>query len=325
MSIVEREMKEQSEDLVKVYRYIKNLDAGEFKKLLESDIVYFIGCGSSYYIGISASKYFTEKSGVESKALPAGEVLFATGGNISNRLKRSAVLISRSGETSEVVLTAKKIRDLGVPTIGITLQEGSSLEKSVDIPVVLPIEEKAIVMTKSFTSMLLSLQVISDRILGEDASKYEKLLKMVPGIYESSHEYIEKEKLHKGSHYVFLGVGAYEGIARESALKLEEMSLSKTEAYSTFEYRHGPKSLAGEGVVVTIFKGGDRSKVEEEKLKRELESYGARVVLREKLSDGAEDVFLSVIFSQVLALKIAQRKGIDVDSPRNLTKVVKLY
>jgi len=59
-------------------------------------------------------------------------------------------------------------------------------------------------------------------------------------------------------------------------------------------------------------------------LKVELEGYGGKVLVKEGLTKGPEDVFLRAIFSQVLALKIAEEKGVDVEKPRNLTKVVRL-
>ena len=46
------------------------------------------------------------------------------------------------------------------------------------------------------------------------------------------------------SHFVFLGSGPLYGIAQEGALKLQEMSLSYTQAYHPMEYRHGPISLS---------------------------------------------------------------------------------
>ena len=45
------------------------------------------------------------------------------------------------------------------------------------------------------------------------------------------------------SHFVYLGAGALHGLAQEGALKLQEMSLSYSQAFHTMEYRHGPISL----------------------------------------------------------------------------------
>lgn len=239
-------------------------------------------------------------------------------------LKRSAILISRSGESTEVIKAGEVFRKMNIPTLGITLEPESSLTKISNVSIILPFREESIVMTKSFSGILLSLELISSYMIGEDFSAYKNLVKKVPEVIQRMEE--EADKYMNFKHYVFLGLGIEEGIARESALKLEEMSLSKVEAYSTFEYRHGPKSLVEEGFLVSIFRRGLK---EEEDLIEELESYGAKVITigddgdHIPISYLPESVFLKVLWGQILGLKIADYKNINVESPRNLSKVVK--
>ena len=69
---------------------------------------------------------------------------------------------------------------------------------------------------------------------------------------------------------------------------------------------------------------------EEKKLKDELTRYGGKVITVGLKGDVEtseivpEEIFMRPTFAQVLGLKIAERKGLDVENPRNLTKVVKL-
>ncbi len=329
MYIVEKEIKEQITELPKVFAYIENyLKNNNLPKfILNSDIIYFIGCGTSLYLSLSGSRFFTHKTQIETKALPGGEIWFAIDENLgtSKNIKKSAILISRSGESTEVIKAGEKFKEIGIPTLGITLEEDSSLVKISQSSIVLPVKEEAIVMTKSFSSMLLTLQLIASFIKGEDINIYKDLVKETERIINSANDLSLNHTSYK--HYVFLGLGAEEGIARESALKLEEMSLSKIEAYSTFEYRHGPKSLLEKGFLVSIYTKG----IEEEKpLVNELKNYGADVItIGGKdtdlyISDLPESLFLKVIWGQILGLNIARSKNIDVENPRNLTKVVKL-
>lgn len=328
MYIVEKEIKDQIIDLPKVfayvYNYLKKSNLPEF--ILNSDIIYFIGCGTSSYLSLSGSRFFTYKTKIETKTLPGGEIWFALEENLgsSKNLKRSAILISRSGESTEVIKAGEKFKEIGIPTLGITLEEESSLAKISQSSIVLPLKEDAIVMTKSFSSILLTIQLISSFIKGEDLNIYKDLLTETERIINKSNELSLNCTSYK--HYVFLGLGAEEGIARESALKLEEMSLSETEAYSTFEYRHGPKSLIEEGFLVSIYTKG----IEEEiPLIDELKGYGADVItIGGKntdlyISDLPESLFLKVIWGQILGLNLAKNKSIDVENPRNLTRVVK--
>ncbi len=317
---VKKEIFDQKTELRKALRYFKNFDEKDYwrKYLLSSDEVYFIGCGSSYYIGITTSKYFTGITGKRSKAIPGGEILEAFDWNVPRNSKVVAVLISRSGETTEVIEASKKLREKGILTLGVTLEEKSSLTKVADSVATLPLKEESVVMTKSFTSMLLFLMNMSDFVAGIDKSElYENLLDVVKENMDSW-EREAQEIAKRGKHFVFLGAGPYEGIARESALKLQEMSLTTTEAYSTLEYRHGPKSLVTEDVVVVMF-GQSESNV---KLAKEIEKLGGHTVLRKNYTENYEDSFAFVIFSQLLGLSIAKMKGVDVENPRNLSKVV---
>lgn len=328
MTTVEKEIREQIIDLPNTLSFMK--DFVQTEKLpnfvFNADLVYFVGCGSSYYNAIAASRYFTLKTGIEARALPGGEIFFASKQNIgSNIAKKAAVLISRSGESTEVLLAGKVFKELGVPMLGITTVANSSLVQIVDRSIVLPINEVSIVMTKSFSAILLSLQLLVDHYSGGEIERYDELVRLVPDIIEKSFEKIENNQLYSYERFVFLGVGSFEGIAREGALKLEEMSLSTTEVFSTYEFRHGPKSMADEKTLITIFGG---ITAEERKLADELKSYGSKIICvgSEEVDiyiGGKPGLFLAPIFSQVLGLKIAETKRLDVEAPRNLTKVVR--
>jgi len=106
-----------------------------------------------------------------------------------------------------------------------------------------------------------------------------------------------------------------------SVWQLEEMALVKTEAYSTFEYRHGPQDFSrrkrGSG------KYSKRAKMRK-KLGAELEDYGGKFVKKERLTKGPKDVFPKPIFSHILVLKIAETQGVDMEHLKNLGKVVVL-
>jgi glucosamine--fructose-6-phosphate aminotransferase (isomerizing) len=328
MFTVEKEIKEQANSLERTYIATKKFveERGLPNFLFESDIVYFIGCGSSFYAAIFLSRYFTLKTGIESKALPGGEVHGAFEENIGRRyLKRAGVFISRSGDSTDTVLACRKFKENNLKTYGITLNKDSSLSEISDETFILPINEDGIVMTKSFTSIILSFQLLVNINLNEDISKYAKDLGKIDEIITVFENEITKNNLVRFEHFVFLGLGMYEGLARESALKLEEMSLSFTEAFSSYEYRHGPKSLADDKTLVCIF-GEDEEN--DRTLEKELRDFGSTVInvgkLFKKMSITSKNfAFLQIIFAQILGLRIAKNKNIDVDRPRNLDKVVK--
>ena len=93
-------------------------------------------------------------------------VLAATAGAVAIRAAgRSApvVIISRSGSTSEAVSVAERMRAAGHPTVAVTCRASSPLARLADVTLVSPAgDEAAIVMTRSFASMLaILLQVVA--------------------------------------------------------------------------------------------------------------------------------------------------------------------
>jgi len=95
---VEKEIREVVADAGRVYEYVTKTDFREmFDILSNSDVVYFVGCGSSYNFGVSASRFLTLRTGVETKAIPGGEITFEFAENVGGgKLQRPAILISGS-------------------------------------------------------------------------------------------------------------------------------------------------------------------------------------------------------------------------------------
>jgi glucosamine--fructose-6-phosphate aminotransferase (isomerizing) len=139
----------------------------------------------------------------------------------------------------------------------------------------------------------------------------------------------------------FLYLGRHVGlpVALEGALKLKEISYISTDAYAAGEMKHGPIALLEEGTPVVAV--ATDSPVLEKVISnvQEVRARGARVIaLGTEGNDGlaahADEVIavpatdwmlqplLAVIPLQLLAYKIARRRGLNVDQPRNLAKTV---
>ena len=120
----------------------------------------FIGCGSSFYLAQAASASWSILTGEKSRAVPASEVtlfpqLFPA--------PCQPVLITRSGHTSEVLQAAEYLEtNSGLRTLAITCGTATPIEKIASHCITLPFaDEKSTVMTRSFTSMLLTLQSLA--------------------------------------------------------------------------------------------------------------------------------------------------------------------
>src|SRR6185295_5794768 len=103
-------------------------------------------------------------------AVPLSEVLLRPSGVFvgANPAAEPVVVISRSGSTSEAVSVAERARELGHPTIAVTCRADSPLATATDMTLVSPAgDEQAIVMTRSFASMLALLIGVVAAVAGD--------------------------------------------------------------------------------------------------------------------------------------------------------------
>ncbi|KUK15750.1 MAG: Sugar isomerase (SIS) [Petrotoga mobilis] len=274
----------------------------------------FVGCGSSYNIGF-IMKEIMNKNGYKAKVLTGGHVMLFDDIPDSD----VAILITRTGESTETVLAAKKLKQKGMKTIGITSSKNSSITQQCEENITLDFaEEKSVVMTGSFVFILAML------LNGIEKNGYynysEKIL-------EDSEKIIDHLALEKYEHFVFLGYDENYGISKEGALKLQEMALQYVEYHEPLEYRHGPISRLTENTLVVLNSKGTK---EEKKLKDDIEKLGGKVLVissNEQVEIPDMKGFeapLRLIPIQYLGYKKALQMGYNPDSPKNLSKSVKL-
>lgn len=306
----------------------------------------FVGCGTSYYLAEATAISWTLLTGQPARAVPASEVLLFPKLLEAGGKDLQAVVISRSGRTSEAVRAAAVLRqDLKVPAFGITCAEDSELERACDLAIVLQAaDEKSTVMTRSFTSMLLTLQVLAARQAGNvgflDALRQmaEGFAPRIPAIAKQMEDFVASNAF---SDYVFLGQGPFHGIAREAALKVMEMSCSYSQFFHALEFRHGPKAIVGPETCLTFFLSSSATVEEAEVLEEMKELGGVTVAVCSHASgeirrssdlvieigqDGNELARLapSTVPCQLLGYFSGIAKGLNPDQPKNLSRVVLL-
>jgi len=310
----------------------------------------FLGCGSSYYISLSGSFILSEVTGIDSRAIPASELMFYPEIYTNDEGLTLIFAVSRSGQTTELLEAVRKIQDnQNLITVAVTCHENSELADLCDYSLVSHKgREKSIVMTKSFTSLLLALQFFSGLwskdmdFLRQIASLPEIFAQNIAGLEEKIKNFVEvNSPKNQFDKYEFLGQGSLYGIANEAMLKMKEMAIVPSEDFHSLEFRHGPKSIVDQSMLITLYLG-DRTRESEIKLAEELSDYGAalllagkdlqevkltkrkRVVPVELKTELAQQALtpLYLVPSQLFAYYVALEKGIDVDEPRNLSQVV---
>jgi glucosamine--fructose-6-phosphate aminotransferase (isomerizing) len=300
---------------------------------IRADIQFlFLGCGTSYYLSQSAAALFQELTGHVARAVPASEVFLSPASVVTRSAPTVAFAISRSGTTSEVLLAAKflTMNFPNVELVGVTCNKENELSHIVSPTLALShAAEQSVVMTQSFTNMLLALQVIAAKIAGREDVLAE--LSALPKALRN--QLTDAERFAKTladdlsrKYYVFLGLGKYYGLANEANLKLKEMTQVFSEAYNPLEYRHGPISMLNSQSCVVLI-GGDEAEEYLDDLYNDLIRTGSHVAYlnSKNVGQGFSDWSRTVLYMptlQYLAYYKSIALGLNPDEPRNLTKVV---
>lgn len=306
----------------------------------------FSGCGTSYYLSQTGSFLFEHITGIKTKAVPASDILMFPENVFNSSEKNILIPISRSGTTTEIVKAAQLTRTrFNIPTLAVSCDPESTMIKESDLSLTFPFEkEDSVIMTGSFTTMLMSIMCIASLVNEEYVAipDLKKLADLSAGIvdeYESTLKSISFD--NSLTDFVFLGQGPFYGIANEAALKMQEMSISNSQSFHALEYRHGPMSTANEHTLITIL-CSETGEAYERVLISDLKKLGARILvfrskaknIEPKLADflitnvnSFGDLLNPIIYTpllQLLGYYRALAKNINPDNPKNLSAVVKL-
>lgn len=302
--------------------------------------VVFTGCGSTWYLAEVAASLFRLLVGRMSVSLPGGELLLYArewlGPLADGRDRPVLIAISRSGATTETVRAVEAWKSAGGVVLAVTNYPDAPLATASDAALLLPDgREQSVVQTRSFASMLVGLNGLI-ALLGEHTALWQAMQRL-PEVGERLLERYQKlaqslgEDLSLERFYV-LGSGIRYGLAREVSLKIKETSLSCSEPFPFLEFRHGPMSMVDHSTFL-IGLLSDLNRSAEEAVLTEMRAIGARTLsLGEVGADisfesgipeaGRYVLFLPVL--QLLATYRALARGLDPDSPRNLSAVVTL-
>src|SRR5215813_5144489 len=153
----------------------------------------FVGCGTSFYLAETAAAAWTILTGQRARALPASELLLFPSLSQLNTAALQAVVISRSGRTSEAVRAAELLtRTYNLPTLGVTCANDSELSKACSLTIALTsADEKSMVMTRSFTSMLLALLHLAALQSSSASFPLESIASALSSRIQSFHERVE--------------------------------------------------------------------------------------------------------------------------------------
>ncbi|MBN2366550.1 MAG: SIS domain-containing protein [Calditrichaeota bacterium] len=304
----------------------------------------FTGCGTSYYLAQTASAIFEMISGISCKAVPSSEILLFPSLVFNPNHNHLLVPISRSGTSTEVVQATQKVRiEFSIASLAVSCNPNSTLIGESKYKLTFPFEqEDSVVMTGSFTTMLLSITFFA-ALVAEDNQIIDLLLNLPEKSKQLTHENEEMiQEIARNNNFddfIFLGQGPFYGIANEAGLKIQEMAITIPQSFHTLEYRHGPMSTVTHKSLITIIYSENSAKYNGPFV-RDMKKLGATILafmdekhLKNDLSidfnigfpSGFGDnlnVFFVMPLLQLFGYYKAVSKNIDPDNPRNLSAVV---
>ena len=311
--------------------------------------IIFISCGTSWHSSLLAEYYFEELLRIPVEVEYASEFRYRN--PVINK-GDIVIPISQSGETADTLAAIKMAKEKGAFLYGICNVVGSSIARETHTGIYTHAgSEIGVASTKAFSCQI-SLLLLMALSLGNkfgtiNQKRYLRILKELENLPKTiekvlkSNDIIESisEKYLDSQNFLYLGRGYHFPIALEGALKLKEISYIHAEGYPAAEMKHGPIALIDKNmpVVVIATKKGNYHKVVSNIM--EIKARGGKIIAVvsegdqeiEKLSDQIIEIpncdeliapILANIPLQLLSYHIANKKGCNVDQPRNLAKSV---
>lgn len=270
--------------------------------------------------------------------VPTLLVSFARSGNSPESSAATQLADEVLSEVSHLVLTCDRSGSL--------FSEHADQANSKVVLMPARANDEGFAMTSSFTSMLLSTLLI---LGGTNDAAVISLTAAAAHILEKLQSPIQELATGAYERVVYLGSGPLAALARESALKLLELTAGEVVSYhdSSLGFRHGPKSVLNDKTLVLVYISSDPYTRQYDldmvaELKAAVPASNLVVITSSALSpdtseqvllldglNGLDDAFLAVAFvlvAQMLALSFSLHLGLTPDNPfpgGNVNRVVK--
>ncbi len=309
----------------------------------------FVACGTSWHAGLAGKFYVENLVGLPVDVDYASEFRYR---RTQAGPEHLIVPITQSGETLDTLGALRDARAAGSPIVAICNVPHSSAMREADATILTQAgPEIGVASTKAFTTQLvalylfaldlaqrrgaLSAEEVAARALPLRRLRYalDAVLRGLEAVRAVAYRWSEARD------FLFLGRGVNYPIALEGALKLKEISYIHAEGYPAGEMKHGPIALIDSKLPVVVIATPGR--VYEKVLSniQEVKARAGKVIAVAVEGDArvaalADEVLhvprvdedlspiVNVLPLQLLAYWVAERRGCDIDQPRNLAKSV---
>lgn len=360
-----KEIMEQPETIQKAYNYGGRINSNTIKlggldSILNItsyiEYIYLIGCGTSYNAALLGEIYLNELNKfVTVKCINACEFNENCLPNIKNYSTLMCIFLSQSGETIDVYNCLKICKNKRCLTMGIINKVDSLIAREVDCGVYLNAGlEISVASTKSFTSMLVVLSLVSMWFVNNHHNNNMKINSLrflshsltqmlFTKTIETKLLTLRDNIILKNYKSIFiLGKHKLYPVACESSLKIKEVCYIHCEGFSAGSLKHGPFALLdSNNLTLLLIDSNDIANyhilkstyyeiigretnlfviTNSQNVINELQIAEQNCMLINKL-DYYNEILFTVLL-QKLAYIISIAKGINPDKPKNLAKVV---
>ncbi len=254
------------------------------------------------------------------------------------RLKGQLVLtISQSGRSDDLTEFTAMAKEAGALTLAIVNDVDSPLAKACHVALPMAAEpEISVAATKTFIAALTALLRLAAAWTGDD--KLDAAIDRLPDRLAAALDLDWSSAtgvVSQASSLIAIGRGPTLAIAREAALKLKETSNLHAEAFSSAEFQHGPVALVSPLYPILMFVPGDAAAAGMRALAADLRGKGAALFSADHGEEAAgglpvlapdhpdADAVCLIQSFYALAIRVAERRGVDVNRPRHLQKVTR--
>jgi tagatose-6-phosphate ketose/aldose isomerase len=224
------------------------------------------GAGTSAYVGEVLAPALRRRLGRRVDAVATTDIVANPLACFAENVPTLLVSFARSGDSPESItataLATQTLTDCWHLVVtcnpqGRLAREHTAVGTSHVLVMPDAANDQGFAMTSSFTSMMLAAlltlgNVDDERLVGRLAESAEQVLSTRVGA--------AAELAGRGySRIVYLGSGSLHGLARESALKVLELTAGRTVALSesALGFRHGPKSVLDDRTLVVAYESND--------------------------------------------------------------------
>ncbi len=232
--------------------------------------VFLVGAGTSDYIGHALTSLMQRLWQCEVLAVPSTDLLTHMDDSMIPGRKYVWVSFSRSGDTPEGVAALENVRKSRPDIHHLVIScnaKGRMIRENAGKPGVLgvcldeSVNDRGLAMTSSFSNMVIFGQCLAHI---KEIGRYEQIL---PKVVQSGRSFLPRAAdsaaaLAKGpcSKVCFVGSGPLRAVARESALKLLELTAGQTLTISEspLGLRHGPMAALDQDTLFVSFLSSDQ-------------------------------------------------------------------